>query len=67
MPSSWPHKYSKEFLDKTIQAWQPSSKELLTYQDAEEITYNAVGLYRLLLKWSADAQVKPAQIPERNN
>ncbi len=30
----WLYKHSKEFLDKTIQVWQPLSKEPLTYQDA---------------------------------
>ena len=62
---NWPHKYSKEFLDYTIQVWQPDSKELLTYQDAEEITDNVVGFYKLLLKWDAEARAKAAQAQEQ--
>ena len=62
---AWPYKYSKEFMDYTIQVWQPDSKEPLTYQDAEEITDNVVGFYKLLLKWDAEARAKAAQAQEQ--
>lgn len=42
--------YSKEFLDKTIQIWQPYSQAVLTQEDAREITENVVSLGRFLGK-----------------
>ena len=51
----WLYKYSKDFLDETIRVWQPLSKELLTYADAEEIIENAVGYYSALLRWAEEA------------
>ena len=46
----WLYKHSKEFLNETIRVWQPLSKEPLTYADAEEITENMLGLFKVLLK-----------------
>ena len=57
----WLYKYSKEFLDYTIQVWQPLSKEPLTYVDAEEIIDNAAGFYVTLLRWAREAREKRAR------
>ena len=54
----WPHKYSKEFLDKTIKAWQRDYKEPLTYQDAEEITDNLIGFFKILLRRDEEFRAK---------
>ena len=51
----WLYRYPKEFLDETIRVWQPLSKELLTYADAEEIIENAVGYYSTLIRWAEEA------------
>ena len=53
-----PHKYSKEFLNETIRVWQPLSKEPLTYADAEEITENMVGYFKVLLKIDEELKMK---------
>lgn len=43
-------KYTKAFLDKTINIWQPYSPTTLTQEDAREITENMVSLFRFLKK-----------------
>lgn len=40
--------YSKEFLDKTVEIWQPCSQGVLTREYAREITENMVSLVKLL-------------------
>jgi len=40
--------YSNEFLNETIQEWQPYSSEPLTLEDAREIVNNMVNLYTYL-------------------
>lgn len=40
-----------DFLDYTIEVFQPYAKRDLTREDAREITHNVVGLFRLLAKW----------------
>ena len=42
-------KYSKEFLEKTIQVWQPYFPTPLTMRDAREITQNMTALFNFLL------------------
>jgi len=42
-------KYSKEFLNKTIQVWQPYSPAPLSLNDAREITGNMTALFNFLL------------------
>ena len=38
----------RDFLDKTIEFWQPYTKEKLTREDAREIIQNAVALFKFL-------------------
>jgi len=40
--------YSKQFLQETIQIWQPHSPEPLTLEDAQEIADNMVDLFTYL-------------------
>ena len=40
--------FSKAFLEKTIQVWQPYSPTPLTLEDAREIAENVTGLFCLL-------------------
>jgi hypothetical protein len=42
-------KYSKEFLNKTIQVWQPYSPTPLSLNDAREITGNMTALFNFLI------------------
>ncbi len=39
---------NKEFLQKTIDFWQPYSEEKLTEEDAREIIGNLTGFFNLL-------------------
>jgi hypothetical protein len=47
---------SKELIQKTIDHWQPYSKEKLTEEDAREIIENAVALFDLLDKLDREQQ-----------
>jgi len=40
--------WDEAFLKRTIEEWQPCSKEPLTLQDAQEIAENMAGLLQLL-------------------
>jgi len=40
--------FSKAFLDKTIQVWQPYSPSPLSLEDAREIAEDVTGLFCLL-------------------
>ena len=42
-------KYSKEFLNKTIEVWQTYSPAPLSLNDAREITENMTALFNLLI------------------
>jgi len=42
-------KYSKEFLDKTIETWQPYSPTPLSLNDAREIAENMTALFNFLI------------------
>jgi len=42
-------KYSKEFLNKTIEVWQPYSPAPLSLNDALEITENMTALFNFLI------------------
>lgn len=43
-------KHSEEFLEKTIEVWQPYSDVTLTNEDAKEITKNMVQLFEFLIE-----------------
>jgi hypothetical protein len=42
-------KYSKEFLNKTIEVWQPYSPTPLSLDDAWEISQNMTALFNFLI------------------
>jgi len=42
-------KYSKDFLNKTIEVWQPYSPTPLSLPDAREITDNMTALFNFLI------------------
>ena len=42
-------KYSKEFLEKTIETWQPYCPAPLSLNDAREITENMTALFNFLI------------------
>lgn len=51
-------KYSKEFLNKTIQIWQPYSDVPLSSNDAIEITENITALFNFLITEENKSQDK---------
>jgi len=51
-------KYSKEFLNKTIQVWQPYSPAPLSLHDAREITGNMTALFNFLITEKKKSQDK---------
>lgn len=52
------NKYSKEFLNKTIQVWQPFSPTPLSLNDAREITGNITALFNFLITEEKKSQDK---------
>lgn len=46
----WPVEMDRDFLQKTIEVWQPLSKKTLTEEDAREIVENMTGLFSFLIK-----------------
>ena len=38
-------------IQKTLELWQPRTSRQLTEEDAQQMIDNAVGVFRLLLKW----------------
>jgi len=44
------NKFPKEFLDETIEIWQPYSPTPLSVNDAREIANNMTSLFNLLIK-----------------
>ena len=42
--------WDEAFLKRTIDEWQPCTKEPLTLQDAQEIAENVAGLLQVLMK-----------------
>ena len=43
-------KYSKDFLERTIEVWQPYFSAPLTMRDAREITENMTALFNFLIR-----------------
>ena len=48
----WP----EDFLQKTVEVWQPTSEAALTLDDAREIAENTVGFYATLIRWGQEAE-----------
>ena len=44
----------KQFLQETIDLWQPHYKEKLTEEDAREIIQNLTGFFKLLNEWDKE-------------
>lgn len=58
-------KYSKEFLNKTIQVWQPYSSTPLSLNDAREITGNITALFKFLLTENKNIKNKEGKNAKR--
>lgn len=53
--------WDEAFLRRTIEEWQPCSKEPLTLQDAREIAENVEGLLKVLLR--IERRIRQATAP----
>lgn len=42
-----------QFLDQTLQVWQPRAARELTHEDARQIIANFTGFFRVLAEWKA--------------
>lgn len=58
-------KYSKEFLNKTIEVWQPYSPTPLSLNDAREITENMTSLFNFLLTENKNIKNKEGKNAKR--
>ena len=50
MAKKYSFKYSKDFLDRTIEVWQPYFSSPLSLGDAREITENMTALFNFLIR-----------------
>lgn len=55
---------SEEFLDQTIEIWQPHSHRPLTREDAQEIATNVAGFIQALREWAREDMMKRASLSE---
>jgi len=58
-------KHSKEFLNKTIQIWQPYSPTPISLNDAREITGNITALFNFLLTENKNIKSKEGKNAKR--
>ena len=49
------------FLQKTIDVWQPSYKRKLSLEDARQITENMTGFFNTLLEWEKNEGLKDTE------
>lgn len=65
-PSSWTPG-GQDFIDRTLEVWQPYRSHPLTREDAREISRNVIGFFALLLEWrAAELQEQPSgSVPEK--
>lgn len=49
-----------EFLDHTVEVFQPHTRRRLTREDAREIHHNLTGFFQVLLEWRRE---RDAQAP----
>lgn len=59
------NKYSKEFLNKTIEVWQPFSPTPLSLNDAREITGNMTALFNFLFTENKNIKNKEGKNAKR--
>ena len=59
--------WDEAFLKRTINEWQPLSKEPLTLVDAQEICDNMVGLFQVLVRIERRIQQPAAAVEGSNN
>lgn len=43
----------RQFIDQTLEVWQPRTSRALTREDARQIAENVTGFFRILLEWEA--------------
>ena len=43
----------RDFLDATLDVWQPRARRALSREDAREIAHNAIGFFAVLRAWAA--------------
>jgi hypothetical protein len=63
-PAPYPSTWSDEYLDRTIEFWQPRAERRLTREDAREMATNLIGFFRVLEEWSRDEKEEEASKPE---
>ena len=49
-----------DFLDHTIDVWQPYSERPLSREDAREIAHNVMGFVRILRQWAEEDKLVDA-------
>jgi hypothetical protein len=52
-----------DFLDHTIDVWQPYTDRPLTREDAREIAQNVTGFFRILREWAEEERTAATSAP----
>jgi hypothetical protein len=53
-----------DYLDQTIEVWQPYKEQPLTREDAREIAHNVIGFFHVLRQW-ADEEKRAPVLPKQ--
>jgi hypothetical protein len=46
----------EQFIDRTIEVWQPRTSKVLTREVARQIVENVTGLFSILMEWEVAEQ-----------
>ena len=54
----------EQFIDRTLEVWQPRTSKVLTGEDARQIAENVTEFFQILTEWEAAEQRTTGQIAE---
>jgi len=55
-------KTKEQFVDRTIEVWQPRASKVLTREDGRQIAENVTGFFQILMEWDAAEQPATGRI-----
>ncbi len=53
-------RYDEQFLQETVEFWQPRTARKLTREDARQMVENVTGFFQVLAEWDAKAKAAHA-------
>jgi hypothetical protein len=52
----------EQFIDQTVEIWQPRTSKVISHEDARQITENVTGFFEILVEWDKAEQHTPREI-----